>query len=125
MNKLQLRTSENLKKVAESFAPLKITKHHENNSNYGLYSSRTEKSIEFKSDEDTGDKSSPPPIQSTENFESQKRPPHYMYIPEKKERSEQPEVQPTPHIWHTNFPQPTTYVPPHYPPIQPNFYRNI
>ena len=116
-------TSENLRKVAESFAPLKISKHHNKNTKYDLYSSRTEKSIEFKSEEDTDD--FPPPINVSEIFESQKEPTSYTFVPEKKERSLKQEVQSAPQYWQTNFPQPTTYVPPHYPPIQPNFYRNI
>ena len=116
-------TSENLKRVAESFAPLKISKHHEKNSNYDLYSSRTEKSIEFKSEEDFDD--TPPPIESHEHFESQKEPHHYIFDPEKQGRNERKEVQATQQYWHTNYPQVTTYIPPHYPPIQPNYYRNI
>ena len=116
-------TSENLKKVAESFAPLKIDKQHQKNSNFDLYSSRTEKSIEFTSEEDQND--SPPPINVNEVFEPQKESLTYIFDPKKMDRSVKQEVQPTPQYWHTNFPQPTTYVPPHYPPIQPNFYRNI
>jgi hypothetical protein len=128
-NNKKYTTSDSLKKVAESFAPFKI-KTYKNIRNEDLYSSpTTESSIEFKSKQDETTFNTPTTI-TDNSFESKKKPPaHYVattFHPANNynERRETENVQQN--QWPLqDYPQPTTYVPPHYPPIPPQFYRKI
>ena len=109
-------TSKTFRAVAESFAPLKITKFENHNPN--IYSRQNEESIEFKAEEPKQEEEE---AHIVNDFESKKEP-QYVLHPEENSNVKE-NIQPQ--TWRTNHPQPTTYLPPHYSPIPPQFYRNI
>ena len=107
-------TSDSLKEVAESFAPLRIQK-------YTIfdpksYSGPTEKYNAFKAD----DEENLFPV--TDHFESKREPKFTSYT----EKTGIENYTVSPQNWLNNYPQITTYVPPQYPhQLQSTYYRKI
>ena len=107
-------TSDSLKEVAESFAPLRIQK-------YTIfdpksYSGPTEKYNAFKAD----DEENLFPV--TDHFESKREPKFTSYT----EKTGIENYTVSPQNWLNNYPQITTYVPPQYPhQLHSTYYRKI